>query len=131
PAFARALGANHAAGDPVPFRIADKDFVKHYFDLLHHPMEAEADDFWWMDWQQGEISEVKGLDSLPWINHLHFSDSRRRGVRPMLYSRWGGLGNHRYYVGFSGDTYVTWESLQFQPYMTATASNVLYGWWSH
>jgi len=131
PAFARALGANHAAGDPVPFRIADKQFVKHYFELLHHPMEDEGVDFWWMDWQQGEISEVKGLDPLPWINHLHFSDSRRRGVRPMLYSRWGGSGNHRYYVGFSGDTYVTWESLQFQPYMTATASNVLYGWWSH
>ena len=31
----------------------------------------------------------------------------------MLYSRWGGLGNHRYPIGFSGDTYATWESLRF------------------
>ena len=29
------------------------------------------------------------------------------------------------------DTVVTWESLQFQPYFTATASNIGYGWWSH
>ena len=49
----------------------------------------------------------------------------------MLFSRWGGLGNHRYPIGFSGDTYATWESLQFQPYFTATAANVAYGWWSH
>ncbi|MGC9347097.1 MAG: TIM-barrel domain-containing protein [Anaerolineae bacterium] len=129
--FAQAMGLDPDTEEPAPFRIADKDFVEHYFRMLHHPMEEEGVDFWWMDWQQGEISEVKGLDPLPWINHLHFSDIRRHGTRPMLYSRWGGLGNHRYYVGFSGDTYVTWNALQFQPYMTATAANVLYAWWSH
>ena len=26
---------------------------------------------------------------------------------------------------------ITWESLDFQPYFTATASNAGYGWWSH
>ena len=26
---------------------------------------------------------------------------------------------------------ITWASLDFQPYFTATASNVGYGWWSH
>ena len=43
----------------------------------------------------------------------------------------GGLGNHRYQVGFSGDATITWKSLEFQPYFTSTASNVLYGYWSH
>ena len=150
PEFARAMGIDPSSKEPVPFRIADKNYVKHYFEMLHHPMEDAAGDdaagddaagdggvdFWWMDWQQGEISEVKGLDPLPWINHLHFNDIKRHvhsdgHVRPMLYSRWGGLGNHRYHIGFSGDTIVGWEALQFQPFMTATASNVLYGWWSH
>jgi hypothetical protein len=41
------------------------------------------------------------------------------------------LGNHRYPIGFSGDAHVTWDSLAFQPYFTATAANVNYGWWSH
>jgi alpha-glucosidase len=131
PRFAQAMGVDPDSGEAIPFRITDRKFVRHYFELLHHPMEDEGVDFWWMDWQQGEISEIKGLDPLPWINHLHFHDSTRRGQRPMLYSRWGGLGNHRYYVGFSGDTYVGWPALQFQPYFTATASNVAYGWWSH
>jgi alpha-glucosidase (family GH31 glycosyl hydrolase) len=51
--------------------------------------------------------------------------------RPLIFSRWGGLGNHRYQIGFSGDTYNNWESLAFQPYFTATAANVGYGYWSH
>ncbi len=34
-------------------------------------------------------------------------------------------------VGFSGDTVITWESLKFQPYFTANASNIGFGWWSH
>ena len=131
PRFAEAMGIDPASGEPVPFRIADRQFVKAYFELLHHPLEDEGVDFWWMDWQQGESSEMKGLDPLPWINHLHFRDSTRRGRRPVLYSRWGGLGNHRYQIGFSGDTYAVWSALQFQPHFTATASNVAYGWWSH
>jgi len=131
PQFAAALGIDPKSGEPVPFRIADKEYVRRYFEMIHHPMENDGVDFWWMDWQQGEISEVKGLDPLPWINHLHFNDIKRKGVRPMLYSRWGGLGNHRYYIGFSGDAYVLWTALQFQPYLTATAANVAYGWWSH
>ena len=49
----------------------------------------------------------------------------------MTFSRYAGPGSHRYPVGFSGDTVVTWESLDFQPYFTATASNIGYGWWSH
>jgi hypothetical protein len=56
---------------------------------------------------------------------------RRNEKRALLFHRWGGLGNHRYQIGFSGDTHRTWESLDFQPYFTSTAANVGYGFWSH
>jgi alpha-glucosidase len=49
----------------------------------------------------------------------------------LLFHRWGGLGNHRYQIGFSGDTVSVWESLAFQPWFTATAANVGYAYWSH
>ncbi len=131
PRFAVAMGIDPDAGEVIPFRIADRKFVQNYFELLHHPLEDDGVDFWWVDWQQGETSEMGGLDPLPWLNHLHFADSARLGLRPVLYSRWGGLGNHRYPTGFSGDTWVGWQALQFQPYFTATAANVAYGWWGH
>ena len=131
PEFARALGQDPASRKPVEFRAGDRRFMQTYFEMLHHPLEDQGVDFWWLDWQQGEKSDIEGLDPLLWLNHLHFQDSARRGHRPMLYSRWGGLGNHRYHIGFSGDTYSIWPALAYQPYFTATASNVLYGWWSH
>ena len=63
---------------------------------------------------------------------MHFYDLGRDGLkRPFIFSRWGGLGGHRYPVGFSGDTVIGWEALEFQPGFTSTAANVGYGWWSH
>ena len=66
-----------------------------------------------------------------WLNYLHFTDQQREGKRPLLFHRWGGLGNHRYQIGFSGDTVSVWDSLAFQPWFTATAANVGYAYWSH
>lgn len=94
-------------------------------------MEEQGVDFWWLDWQSGGLSKVEGLDPLWVLNHYHYLDSGRDGKRPMTFSRYAGPGSHRYPVGFSGDTIVTWASLAFQPYFTATASNIGYGMWSH
>ncbi|HEY4721695.1 MAG TPA: TIM-barrel domain-containing protein, partial [Anaerolineae bacterium] len=117
---------------PVDFDIADPKFIQAYFEILHHPYEAQGVDFWWLDWQQGASSKLAELDPLLGLNHFHFYDLGRDGSkRSFIFSRWFGLGNHRYPIGFSGDTIVSWESLAFQPYFTATAANVAYGWWSH
>jgi len=130
--MAQALGVDPASSEAVGFDIANPAFADAYFTILHHPHEADGVDFWWLDWQQGIQTKVQGLDPLGWLNHLHFHDLGRDGrKRPFIFSRWGGLGNHRYPIGFSGDTVVSWKSLAFQPYFTATAANVGYGWWSH
>ena len=132
PQMVKAVGQDPAAGDPVAFDIANPVFAQAYFDILHHPYEKMGVDFWWMDWQEERVTTIPGLDPLWWLNHLHYYDLARDGrKRPFVFSRWGGLGNHRYPIGFSGDTEITWASLSFQPYFTATAANVGYGWWSH
>lgn len=126
------LGADPNFEEPILFDISDKDFLAAYFDLLLHPLENQGIDFWWIDWQQGDRSKIPGLDPLFWLNHQHSLDSARSSEkRPFIFSRWPGLGGHRYPIGFSGDTFVSWDSLDFQPYFTATASNVAFGWWSH
>ncbi|MFK7800977.1 MAG: TIM-barrel domain-containing protein, partial [Anaerolineae bacterium] len=132
PEMAKAMGIDPASNETVPFHIGDPNFIKAYFEILHHPQEEIGVDFWWMDWQQGKQSELVGLDPLWMLNHMHYMDlMRKQDSRPLIFSRWHGLGNHRYPIGFSGDTFVTWESLAFQPYFTATAANVAFGWWSH
>ena len=129
--FARRYGNTN--GKAVEFLGSDKRFVKALFDTYLHPYMDEGVDFWWLDWQQWLTDKkVPGLSNTFWCNYIWFSDMQRQGKkRPMLYHRWGGLGNHRYQIGFSGDAYITWKSLDYLPYFNSTASNVLYGYWSH
>lgn len=129
--MAEAMGRDWEKEEPVNFDVTDQKFLKAYFEYLHHPNEEEGVDFWWLDWQQGGLSKIPGLDLLWMLNHYHYLDSGRRGKRRLTFSRYAGMGSHRYPVGFSGDTIISWESLAFQPYFTANASNVGYGWWSH
>ncbi|MBQ1622968.1 MAG: DUF5110 domain-containing protein [Bacteroidales bacterium] len=127
----------HAA---VPFRMDQKAWADAYFNSVIHPLERQGVDFWWLDWQQWKLSKyVPGLSNTFWLNYTFFNDKvrRSRGLapedapRPMIYHRWGGLGSHRYQLGFSGDTQIKWEVLGFLPWFTATSSNVLYGYWGH
>ncbi|MBR4973676.1 MAG: DUF5110 domain-containing protein [Clostridia bacterium] len=140
--MAKACGIDPKSRKLIKLDVLNPDFMEKYFDILHHPYEADGVDFWWMDWQQGNDywwvhdeehpeSDLEGITPLWMLNHLHILDIMRNGKRPMFFSRYAGLGSHRYPVGFSGDTVTTWESLDFQPYFTANASNAGYGWWSH
>ncbi|MBQ0115115.1 MAG: DUF5110 domain-containing protein [Bacteroidales bacterium] len=124
---------------PVPFRISQQAWADAYFNSVIRPLEKQGIDFWWLDWQQWIKSRyVKDLSNTFWLNYTFFNDmvrqSKSQGLdarRPLIYHRWGGLGSHRYQLGFSGDTYDEWSVLEFLPYFTATASNVGYGYWGH
>ena len=130
-AIGEELCVNAKEEEPIGFDATNPVFLEAYFKYLHTPNEKRGVDFWWIDWQQGETSDLPGLDPLWVLNHYHYLDNAKKNKRPMILSRYAGLGSHRYPVGFSGDTVISWESLDFQPYFTATASNVGYGWWSH
>ena len=130
-AMAKRMGIDPDGELPIAFDPTDPEFLEAYFEELHHPLEEEGVDFWWLDWQQGGVTKINGLDPLWLLNHFHYLDSARSGRVPLTFSRYAGIGSHRYPIGFSGDTWITWESLDFQPYFTATASNAGYGWWSH
>lgn len=130
-AMAEALSHSTEHKDPIHFDITDRNFLDAFFDVLHRPLEDQGVDFWWIDWQQGSYSRIPGIDPLWVLNHFHFVDNKLHHKRPLTFSRYAGPGSHRYPVGFSGDTIVTWDSLDFQPEFTATSSNIGYGWWSH
>lgn len=131
--FARNMNFDTTGRKPVPFMASDKQFMTNLFDVILRPMENKGIDFWWLDWQQWpNDKKISSLSNTWWLNYTFYTDmERKRETRPMLYHRWGGLGNHRYQIGFSGDTFISWKSLEYQPYFTNTASNVLYNYWSH
>ncbi|KAA6302992.1 MAG: Oligosaccharide 4-alpha-D-glucosyltransferase [Candidatus Ordinivivax streblomastigis] len=117
----------------IDWNIENKAFYQAFFNRILRPHEDIGVNFWWLDWQQWMIARHEpNLGNTFWLNHVFFSDKKRQQTgRPLIFHRWGGLGNHRYQIGFSGDSHATFPSLAFQPYFTATASNVGYGYWSH
>lgn len=133
PAFCADYG--WAGTNSVPYRMSERKWADSYFKTVLGPIEDEGMDFWWLDWQQWPTSKyVPGLNNTFWLNYVfnrHMEMKRNGAERPIIYHRWGGLGSHRYQVGFSGDTMVSWKVLELMPWFTATAANVGYGYWGH
>ncbi len=131
PEMAEAMGIDPKTAKQVKFDITDPRFINAYFDILHKPYEKDGVAFWWVDWQQGFVTDIPGLDPLWSLNHYHYLDNGENHPSPLILSRYAGIGSHRYPVGFSGDTFVTWKTLRYLPYFTANATNAGYTWWSH
>ena len=128
------LNIDPATGKRIPWQLEDKAFKKAFFKNIIRPLERQGVDFWWLDWQQKLTNDsIDGLGQTFWCNHVFFNDMKqaRPDRRPVIFHRWGGLGSHRYQIGFSGDTFITFPTLAFEPYFTSTASNVGYAYWGH
>ena len=122
----------------IPFRGDEERWAEVYFKDVIEPLEALGVDCFWLDWQQWLMAKGKPtLNNTFWLNHLFASHDAARvrpgggAKRPIIYHRWGGLGSHRYQIGFSGDGESSWRMLEAIPWFTATASNVGYGYWGH
>ena len=128
------LNGKYDTDGNIAWSIDYPDFTKSFFKNIIREHEQEGVDFWWLDWQQHLTSHATpGLGETFWCNHVFFNDMKknRSEHRPVIFHRWGGLGSHRYQIGFSGDALINFPTLAFQPYFTATASNVGYAYWGH
>lgn len=128
------LNGKYDTDGNIVWSIDYPDFTKSFFRNIIREHEQEGVDFWWLDWQQHLTSHATpGLGETFWCNHVFFNDMKKNRPerRPVIFHRWGGLGSHRYQIGFSGDALINFPTLAFQPYFTATASNVGYAYWGH
>jgi hypothetical protein len=125
----RRLGLDPTGRQDLWLNLADQQMAAASFELLRLPLHQQGVDFWWID---GSSASFKGLDSQMWTSKVYFEYTERfTGKRGLLFARYGGLGSHRYPVGFSGDTYSQWGVLAYEVGFTSRAGNVLYPYWSH
>lgn len=118
----------------VPWTLEDSTFYKNMWKDVIRPLENQGVDFWWIDWQQDLTNpRMRGLSETFWCNHVFYNDmlQNRKDRRAVIFHRWGGLGSHRYPIGFSGDAVIDYSTLNFETYFTPTASNVCFGYWGH
>lgn len=133
-----AMGVDPSLQQTIPFQVcSNRTYALALEDVVLADVERQGVDFMWIDWQQGGFQGgCTGEKQNPtiWLQKQRATNPIRRGQsqRGIVLSRFGGLGAHRYQIGFSGDVaQVAWNTLAFQPYFSFTAANVLYGYWSH
>lgn len=109
-------------GKAIPFQAYSQKFMRNYFKIALRPLQKQGVDFWWLDW---------GPSFQGWLNELYFNSVARNGRRGASFSRWGGWGDQRYPVNFSGDTFSRWRVLKFEVPFTTTGGNVGAFYWSN
>ena len=132
PAYAKATGLQ--PGEKSLFNLSDSTYMKNFFTFAHRPSEKMGVDFWWLDWQQNYLYPyVPGTHTttLSWINQLYYRDSEQGGLRGCNYSRWGGWGDHRHPLWFSGDAQANWPMLAFEVKLSAQSGNAGCYYWIH
>lgn len=123
------LGAELAPGDTITLELSDRKIAGSFFKREIDKMYGLGWDFLWDD--NGSYVSPPGFPSIDmnlWRGHLFFEDNAARGKRPLFLGRYGGFGGHRYPVGFSGDTFAAWESLEFQTIYNTSSANVCFLW---
>ena len=117
------------------FNAGSREYMDAFFDATNAEMEDRGAAFRWLDWQQDylypNVNGMNNLSHLKWLNHLYYENSKKGGKRGMSFSRWGGFGDHKHPGYFSGDSVTSWETLEFEVQMTASAGNAGCFWWSH
>ncbi len=130
--FMKELGENPASKKTLPFDAGDKRWVEALLKHMHVPLEEQGVDFWWLDTgAYRRTKSIPDLRTLTWLNHIFYQHTSRDNKRGLSFSRWGGLGDHRNPIHFSGDTYSTWQALAFEVPFTAVSGNVGCFFWSH
>lgn len=135
PEFMQALGKDPATKENLPFNAGDKKYMDAYFKYAHEPNEKIGVDFWWIDWQQDHIYPYvfgyPNLKHLTWLNYLYYRNSEKGNKRGLGFSRWGGWGDQKHPIHFSGDLNSSWETLKFEVPFTANSGNVGCFFWAH
>lgn len=132
--FMRDMGLDPKSGVNLEFDISNKKYMESFYKNAHSKLEAEGVDFWWVDWQQNEIKPfVKGtrMEHLPWINYCYYHHSENDNKRGLSFSRWGGFGDQKHPIYFSGDTHSDWDILKYEVEFTSKSSNALAFFWGH
>ncbi|HYQ87693.1 MAG TPA: TIM-barrel domain-containing protein [Bacteroidota bacterium] len=123
--------ADRAPAEGIKFNLAERLQAETFMNVLHNPLVDQGVNFWWVDGGSGSCN-MPGLNSQMWTNRVYYDFTERHtGKRAIIFSRYGGWGNHRYPAYFTGDTHSQWEVLSAEVPFTARGGNVLMPYITH
>lgn len=133
-AFIKDLGVDTTRTGFPYFDAGNPEYMKAFFKHAHGYSDSIGVAFWWQDWQQDYAFEkVRGTTTkhVPWLNELYYADSQKGNLRGQGFARWGGWGDHRHPIQFSGDAVGNWDLLRFEVDLTTSSGNAGCFYWAH
>ncbi|MBD3391290.1 MAG: DUF5110 domain-containing protein [Chitinivibrionales bacterium] len=97
------------------FSVANARHAAALLDILHKPVQAQGVDFWWID-GSCPVEKDASVDQQFLTNHIfrQYAERSAPQKRPMLFTRAGGIGSHRFPFHFTGDIWAQWETLRHE-----------------
>lgn len=146
-AVAQALGRDPAANVNIPCQWHNITYVDGIYSVYMEALPLSLVDAQWADWggcdppnrapynpvagQAGGSIAMDVFSNLWWSNHvMGVFQEAVMAKRPWNLYRFGGLGQQRYPVGFPGDTFQDFLTLQWQAELVGSAANVVFPYWS-
>ena len=141
-AIGEAAGLDTSNGSVLKCNILNQNWTEALFKYaMGTPGQPTATqsgaDYYWPDYSGCPSVRSAGCQSLDqhncsqsmiWNNLMFARHQQMVDKRPLVLSRFGGLGNHRAPLGFSGDSHACWQTLKYQIGFTSAAANVLQTW---
>ena len=110
----------------IPFNVLEKRFISTYLIKMITPLYNHGVDFFWIDYYP------KDRKKLNILNYYQFNDFKKMtNVRPLIISRIADIAPHKYGIHYSGETLVSWDTLEKLPEINSRGSNLGLSWWSH
>lgn len=113
---------NPVDGAAVPFDLFNETFVSVFKEHVLQDLANIGINFLWLDYKEKK-EQLVVLNYL--VNKINFND------RSFALTRNIGPAAHRYSAMYSGQTVVSWNTLNYLPSYNAGAANHGLSWWSH
>ena len=101
---AKRLGLDAEKEEAASFDFYSPAFREAYFEDVHHPLEDQGVDFWWIDWQQGSHGKMDPLwvvKSLSLSRQLSYRSSWSYFIA--LWRSWQPPVSDRFFRGYHCD----------------------------
>ena len=110
----------------IPYNVFDTNFIANYLTVLITPLYNQGVDFFWIDYYPKDRKQLNAT------NYYHFNDFKKmKNTRPLIMSRISDVAPHKYGILYSGETFVSWDTLKEIPQYSILGSNLGLSWWSH
>ncbi len=116
---------NLTDGATIPFNVMDRSFVSAFVKHVIVNLINQGIDIFWLDYKK----DLQGINALSYYFNRAFKKYKDRRI--VALTRSPLVAPHKAGILYSGETFVSWNTLRFLPFYNSMAANNGVVWWSH